>query len=417
MIKSIINIGSQALAKLMFSIVSLKVIAYYAGPSGMAALGQLQAFLQIASAGASSVTSTGVVKLVSEGKVRQEKVIACSFFLLLVYSAILFLVFSAFVDVISDFFFGKQWRYALLTLPLAAFFLGVNSLFVSYYNGVQNYRLYFLYSISLSFLTSITTIVITVYFHLEGAIYSVVFAPVIAGGALLFFFRGWGRIKSSSNLEDFKPIAKTLLQFSLMALVSAVVVYGGQIYLRYFISDNVSVSASGLWYSATRLSDIYIGIASVLFSTILLPRYSSINGEDLTFEVWKVFKVAIAFAFLMVVCVRLLSGIVVGLIYGADFSAAANVLDLYVIGDALKVLTWVFLYVFIAKQKVLFYLVYEVITALMYVGFSIMAFRYFEFSNMALGYIVQSAFSLGVLLCWFLKFSDKLTPHAETTNV
>jgi O-antigen/teichoic acid export membrane protein len=417
MIKSVMNVGSQAIVKLIFSIVSLKIVAYYAGPSGMAVLGQLQAFLQIASAGASSVTSTGVVKLISEGRAQKDKVIACSFLLLLIYSVILFLIFFVFVDPISDFFFGGQWRYALLILPIAAFFLGINSLFASYYNGVQNYRLYFFYSIFLSFLTSGITILLAVYFYFDGAIYSVVLAPLIAGLILLLFFRGWAGRGWRVAIEDFKPLSATLLQFSLMALVSALVVYGGQIYLRYFISDNVSVSSAGIWYSATRLSDIYVGIASVLFSTILLPRYSALSGFGLRSEVWKVFKIAIVFSLFMVVCVKVLSSYVVSVIYGHGFDDAAQILDLYVVGDALKVMTWVFLYVFIAKQRILFYLVYEVLTALVYVLSSIMALQYFNFSHMALGYVVQAAFSLGALLCWFLKFSRTLGPRGEAAHV
>ncbi len=416
MIKSIINVGSQAILKLLFSVVSLKIVAYYAGPSGMAVLGQLQSFLQIAAAGASSMTSTGVVKLISEGRHEKEKILGSSFVLLVAYSLILLVLFLIFAGDISSFFLGEEWLVAVSVIPLTAFVLGVNSLFISYYNGRQDYRRYFLYSVFLSFSTAIITIVMGYYFHREGAVYSIVVAPIAAGIFLILLFRGWVRSWKSLPLSEFLPVAKNLLKFTLMAIGSALVVYGGQIYLRHFISSNVSVDAAGIWYSATRLSDIYIGMASVLFSTILLPRYSSLIGGALFSEALKMLVIACVASLLLIATVNIASGFVVRIIYGEGFNSAASVLDLYVLGDALKVITWTFLYILIAKQKVRFYLGYEILSAVAYVLLSILAYKYFGFYNMALGYVAQAAISLGALLLWFLMFSDRQSFCAEVAS-
>jgi O-antigen/teichoic acid export membrane protein len=416
MIKSIVNVGLQAILKLLFSVFSLKIVAYYAGPSGIAVYGQLQSFLQMTSAGASSMTSTGVVKLVSEGRYAESNVLKTSLSLLLAYTGILFIVFLISSDMIAVFFLGGGWRAALILMPLAAFFVGVSSLYVSYYNGRQDYRSYLFVSIIMSFLTAAFTVGCAFYFKKEGAIYSVVIAPIGAGIVTLFCFRGWMRDWRTPSFGGLSSIVKTLLQFSLMALGSAVVVYGGQIYLRHFIAGNVSVDAAGIWYSATRLSDIYVGIASILFSTILLPRYSALSGKPLTSEVLKMLWLGSVFALIMVVVVKIASGWVVHIIYGASFEAASDILDVYVFGDALKLLTWIFLYVFIAKQQVLFYLVYEVFSAAGYVVFSTIAFKYLNFNHMAIGYVVQVSISLAVLVCWFLRFYSTSASEVKVAN-
>lgn len=416
MIKSIVNVGSQAVLKLLFSVFSLKIVAYYAGPSGIAVYGQLQSFLQMSGAGASSMTSTGVVKLISEGKYAESDVLKTSLLLLVIYTGILFIVFLTFSDLIAVFFLDDSWRAALVAMPLAAFFVGVSSLFVSFYNGRQDYRSYFVISILMSFLTAAFTIGCAFLFKKEGAIYSVVVAPTGAGLVTLLCFQGWMRDWRAGFSGVLSPLAKTLLQFSLMALGSAVVVYGGQIYLRHFIAGNVSVDAAGIWYSATRLSDIYVGIASILFSTILIPRYSGLSGSVLTSEVLKMFWLGGAFALSMIVAVNVASGWGVHLIYGASFEAASDILNMYVFGDAMKLLTWIFLYVFIAKQKVLFYLVYEVLSAASYVIFSMLAFKYSGFDNMALGYVVQVSISLSVLAFWFWRFCSASAPGVGVTD-
>ena len=91
-------------------------------------------------------------------------------------------------------------------------------------------------------------------------------------------------------------------------------------------------------------------------------------------------------------------------------------MDLYVIGDAIKVLSWVFLYVFIARQKVLFYLTYEIFSAVVYVVFSILAFRYLDFKYMAVGYVVQVALSLLIVMYGFFRFSNASTASHEKVN-
>lgn len=416
MMKSIINIGSQAVIKLLFSVVTLKVVAYYAGPSGMAVLGQLQSFLQMAGAGASSMTSTGVVKLISEGKQKEDKVLISSFLLLVMYTGVVFLIFLFFARFISRFFLDGEWFVALMVLPFAAMSLGVNSLYISYYNGRQDYRRYFQYSIVLSCITAAASVLCAFYFERTGAVYSVVVAPIMAGLLLSIIFGSWASKWPALTLEEFKPLARSLLQFSLMAMGSAIVVYGGQIYLRHFIADNVSADAAGIWYSATRLSDIYIGIASVLFSTILLPRYSAISDRMLKSEVLKMLGMAAIFALCMVCSVVFASGFIVRIIYGEAFDDASQILSLYVFGDALKAISWVFLYVLIAKQKTLLYLVYEVSSAVGYVVFCIVAYRHLNFAYVAFGYIAQAAVSLTLLVCWFFRFYSEAKQPAEVTH-
>ncbi|PRW76675.1 MULTISPECIES: oligosaccharide flippase family protein [Pseudomonas] len=414
--KSIVNVGFQAIIKLLFSVVSLKIVAYYAGPSGMAVVGQLQSFLQMAGAGASAMSSTGVVKLISEGRVAEDNVVKSSFILLLSYTFFVFIVFFVSASFLSDFFMGGLWREALIIIPLAAFFLGVNSLFVSYYNGRQDYRRYLFYSVLLSLFTALLTVLFAYYFQRDGAIYSVVIAPIGASLLILFFFRGWMHNRRLICFAEFLPIATTLVQFFLMAVGSAIVVYGGQIYLRYFIMDNLSEAAAGIWYSATRLSEIYIGISSVLFSAILVPRYAVLSGKFLASEVMRMFLLAVGFALVMVLSVTVMSDWVVHIIYGPAFDLASEILDLYVIGDAIKVLSWVFLYVFIARQKVLFYLTYEIFSAVVYVVFSILAFRYLDFKYMAVGYVVQVALSLLIVMYGFFRFSNASTASHEKVN-
>lgn len=170
MIRPIINIGCQAVFKLMFAIASLKVVAFYVGPSGMAVVGQIQAFLQILSAGVSSVTTTGVVKLIAEDKYPKERVLQSSLMLLLAFSFSFALVLLFSSTLISNFFLQGGWAEVLMLLPLGAFFIGLNNLFISYFNGGQKYSEYFWYSVITAFFTALLTCACSIVFGKPGAV-------------------------------------------------------------------------------------------------------------------------------------------------------------------------------------------------------------------------------------------------------
>ncbi|WP_434557974.1 oligosaccharide flippase family protein [Pseudomonas sp. Z5-35] len=403
MLRPIINIAVQAVFKLMFSIASLKVVAFYVGPSGMAVVGQIQSFLQILSAGVSSVTTTGVVKLIAEDKHSKESIVRASAFLLVFLSLICFVVLLLSSREIANYFLQGGWVVVLLLLPLGSFFIGLNNLFVSYFNGMQKYSEYFWYSMITAFITALSICVISFYFGKVGAVYSVVVAPAVAGICILFLperFR-LPRIRSVFKKID-GGILRILVSYSFMALGSAVVVYGGQIFLRNYIATNSTMAESGLWYAATRLSDIYMGICSVLFSTLLLPRYSAMEGQSLDGFVWRMAVVALVSGVVLVLMVGQLAGFIVWLIYGEAFAVSSEVLEIYVIGDGLKCLGWVFLYVMLAKQRVRAYLVYEVTTAFLYLVSCIFFYRLYGLEGMAYGYVLQGLISLLLVLLWFL---------------
>ncbi|WP_431080224.1 oligosaccharide flippase family protein [Pseudomonas thivervalensis] len=408
MLRPIINIAVQAVFKLMFSVASLKIVAFYVGPSGMGVVGQVQAFLQILSAGVSSVTTTGVVKLIAEDKHSKESIVRTSAFLLVLSSFICFVVLLLSSKEIASYFLQGDWVLVLLLLPLGGFFIGLNNLFVSYFNGMQKYNEYFWYSMITAFITALSTCVISFYFGKVGAVYSVVVAPVVAGICMLFLPEKFRLPRVRSVFKEIDGgILRILVSYSFMALGSAVVVYGGQIFLRDYIATNSTMAESGLWYAATRLSDIYMGICGVLFSTLLLPKYSAMEGRSLDGFIWRMAIVALAFGVVLVLVVGQLAGFIVWLIYGEDFAVSSEVLKVYVIGDGLKCLGWIFLYVMLAKQRVRAYLVYEVITAFLYLVSCIFFYRLYGLESMAYGYVLQGSISLFSVLLWFFISRNK----------
>ncbi|MDH4554963.1 O-antigen flippase [Pseudomonas sp. BN417] len=403
-----LGVALQAVLKLIFSAVATKVLAFYAGPSGMAIVGQLQSLLQIAAAGVASVTTTGVVKNVAEQKHSSAAIFSLSLVLLLGFSLVLLLLFAALGGYLSVLFLGGEWLLVLLIIPLTVVALGVTNLNMSYFNGRQEYRAYTVYTVVFSFLVACSTVALCVVFGVQGAVYSVALSPALAALIVTVLFRSGHLFVFDLSVIKNSDLLRSLLSYSFMTIVSALFVYGGHIYVRDFMTKALSLQATGIWYSVTRLSELYMTIASIAFSTILLPRYSSSSGAALTKEIGVGAILAVVAAVLLVLFVILFSDFLIVFLFGDEFMPASRILRLYVIGDAIKILCWVVLYVALAKQNVRFYVLFEIFSSVLYVILVLSIFTWKGFDFTPIGYIFQSVISLSVLIGWFAFFRKEI---------
>lgn len=410
MIKSMLSVVAQSLLRIFFSILSLKIVAYYTGPSGMMMYGQLQSFTQIAGATTSSVTSAGVVKLIAEKQYSKKDIISGASLLLIIYSILIFIIFTLSSGFVRGNIISNEWMIVFMLIPLGSFFVGKNNLVVSILNGEQDFRGFFIFSVVNSFFISFLTVILCFFLYKKGAIYSIVLSPV---GAFFFSIFFVNKIKDvffcsfSIFFENTKLII-SLLQYSFMAIFSAVIVYGTQIYIRHLISIDVSIESAGIWFSATKLSEVYMGIVSVLFSSILIPRFTMKKGKHLTGDVRVFLYIAILLGCGLIVGIYLLSPFMVSIIYGDRFNGVSHILFLYSIGDALKILTLVFLYLVISKKHLRFYFFYEMTSSILYFIFCTYGLKLVGFKFMALGYPLQSLVSLIIISIWYIFTFNKV---------
>lgn len=404
MLKSFIAIAVQAVVRLLSSILSLKVISYYAGPSGLAVVAQLQGVLQIAAATTSSVTTSGVVKYVADDEYDSLQVVMSATFLLVIVSSFLTIFFVFFSAILSKYLFDSEWVIAISLVPIAAFFLAFNNCILSYYNGIQNYRKFSSLSIAFSVSIAMSAIALSFFFQREGAIYSVLIAPITVG--FIPFAMAFTRFKFRYFKID-SELLKKLSIFSSAAIVSAILNYGGHIFIRDSIANDISIDFAGVWYAATKLSEVYMGLISVVFSTLLLPKYSAKTGILLFKEVRVFFCLAILFVPVLLLIVYFLSDFGVNLIFGDKFGESAAVIRLYVIGDAIKILSWVLLYLLLAKSKIRLFFIYEIITAILYVVLTVFMLNEHGFLAMPYGYIIQSGISF-LLIVFIVIFNKNL---------
>lgn len=403
MIRSSLKIIILSLFRILCSLTSMKVISFYIGPAGMLMYGQLQSFMQISSTVISSVTSTGVVKYTASGEYSERNVLATSFYMALVYAIVVFTCFYISSKIFVGSLIDTQWSMIYILIPISSLFFSITNLFLSIFNGRANYNQYVFFSIINASVTLIVTITLAYMFAIKGVMLSLIVAPIMASLMCFPFLRILKLPKFTCKSEINFQLAKLMTHYSFMALTSVVLVYGVQIYLRYLISIFISPEDAGIWFSVTKLSEVYMGVVSIVFSTLILPKYAKSDSvNDIGKEVNFCLKVLTPLILIMIFSIYIFSPAVIDLVYGDAFISASNILRVYALGDAFKIITWVYLYVALTRKNTAVYIKYEIISAALY----LLLCTFFLINNgsplyMAIGYVVQGGVSTVIIALWY----------------
>ncbi|MCK7516488.1 MAG: polysaccharide biosynthesis C-terminal domain-containing protein [Ignavibacteriales bacterium] len=131
-------------------------------------------------------------------------------------------------------------------------FYAMNALLLAAINGFKEYRKYVKVNIISSLVGLAFSVILCLYFGLMGALIaavtsqSVVFVLTLAMVARSRWFQ-WPALSGMFS----RTVLKQLAHFSLMAIVTAIIVPVSQIFVRGFVTDFRSVNDAGLWEERT----------------------------------------------------------------------------------------------------------------------------------------------------------------------
>jgi len=144
--------------------------------------------------------------------------------------------------------------------------------------------------------------------------------------------------------------ARGLVAFVPMAVTTAV----GLPLLQLLIRDNIAaysgMAAVGLLQGVMRISDMYLGVASGVFSMYFFPRFSEISERDeLLREIRRGLIVIVPAVALVSLLIYLLRDLIVHLIFTAEFLPMRDLFAWQMTGNTLKMVGWLLGYVLLAK--------------------------------------------------------------------
>lgn len=355
-----------------------KVLAVFVGPAGYAVVGQFQNFVGIGTAFASSGVNNGVTKYTAEeaGAIQPLRPIWSTAFAL---STTISLLISATVVLfraeLAEIFLGdRHYEDLFVWFSVALPLLVWNGLLLAVVNGLKRLKQYVLINVIGSVLGLAVTFWMVSQFGLKGALIALVLnQTVVFGLTLLSCSREpWFQIRNFFAGIS-RPHINVLLGFVAMALVSSSALPLSQIAIRHFLAAQYGWQAAGCWQAVTRISDMYLMLITTGMSFYYLPRLAELQtGEELKQEVWKVCRVALPLVTIVAAVIYIMRSFLTRLLFTEQFAQAEDLFFWQLVGDIMKVGSWMFAYVMLAKAMSIRYIVSELLFSLSLVGLTVL---------------------------------------------
>ena len=400
----------STLVKMLAGFVSVKVVAVIIGPSGVALLGQLSNFSAIIMSIATGGITVGVTKYVAQYKDEAtsiESYIGTAVKITLFFSVLcgLFLIFgSSYLS--SKILLDTKYNFVFVVFGITLVFYTSNTLLMAIINGFKQFNLYVKISIISSIVGLALSLILVISFGVNGALLNAVtsqslvfiIAFIIAKRAnltCLSFDNLWSKFNKEKAAQYFR--------FSLMALTSSLTVPVSQLIIRGFIIKNFSIQDAGYWEGINRLSNMYLMIITSSFGVYYLPKLSEIvNVEILKKEIKTAYKVIIPCLLVGLTGVYFGRFIIINILFSAEFYEMHNLFLWKVIGDFLKISSWLIAYLMHAKAMTKLFIATEISFSAFYICMAFFFGNLIGLQGIVLGYAIN--YAVYFVFVWLLVY-------------
>lgn len=388
--------GLLTLVKMLLGFFVTKIVAIHTGPSGIAMLGQVQGLTATINGVVSAPLGNGIVRFTAENY--KEGINACTpwwraslqwflFLLLLVTPSIIFLA-----KPISEWLFQDESLYWLLivmtiALPFSAFGVLANSII----NGQQNYRRYVLLGMISALTSSLVMIFLILTHRLNGALLAVVIQSGLIGIIMLIasIKQPWFKIKYWWAATEHKH-KKAIGGYVLMAMTSALTKPVSLILIRNSLVANVGWEQAGQWQAVWKISEVYLAVITIALGTYFLPRLASISGvSNIRKEINNTARIVLPIVCVLAFSVFLLRDVAIYILYTEEFKAARDLFGIQLIGDVLKVLSFLYAYPMISRGATKWFVTSEILFSLTFVILGFVFIQSFGTQGANIAYLVS----------------------------
>jgi PST family polysaccharide transporter len=387
----------------MLTLLSLnKILAVYVGPAGYAALGQFQNAMQMITTFASGAINTGVTKYTAEyagNEVRQIAVWRTAGTIASIGSVLTALVIF-FLSKSLAIWFLKDEKYSDVFIWFAAtlILLTFNTLLLAILNGKKDIVRYVLANIVGSLFSLVVTSIMAVTLGLYGALLALAIYQSLALVVTLYicYRASWFSFRNIIGRVD-KKIALDLSKYTAMALTSAVCVPISHIFVRDHLGMAFGWEAAGYWEAMWRLSSAYLMLVTMTLSVYYLPKLSELKtSESITKEVAQGYKIILPVAVVAGLLVYMFRDFIIVLLFSEGFMPMRELFAWQLIGDSLKIASWILGYILTARA---FWKVYMLTEVLFSISFYLLVicFEQLGIKSSTLAYALNYALHLIVM--------------------
>lgn len=355
------------LTKLATSVFLNKILAVYVGPSGYGVIGQLQSLISIATTFASGAVNTGVTKYTAEhagDAQRQRAIWATAGTLGLICTGLPALVFLFAHEPLSRWLLGSaEHSHVLIWLAFALPLLVLNGLLLAILNGRKAVSTFVAANIGGSLIGAAVAAALVVAAGLSGALIALAIGQAIACGWTAWLARRALQLRwrdLAGRLD--RGIARSLGGFALMAATSALLAPLSHMIIRERLASLLGWEGAGLWQAMWKISETHLLLLTSTLSVYFLPRFSEISdGAELRREVLKGYRFVIPVVAVSASALYLLREPLVTALLSAQFLPLVDVLGIQLVGDALKICSWVMAFTMVSHAQTRTFVITELV--------------------------------------------------------
>jgi PST family polysaccharide transporter len=387
----------STLVKMIAGFISVKVVAVIIGPSGVALVGQLNNFSAIIISIATGGISVGVTKYIAQYKddIKLIKIyISTAVKITLFFSFFcgLFLVLASSL-LSTKVLLDNKYGFVFIIFGITLIFYSCNTLLLAVINGYKQFNLYVRISIISSLVGLFISLVLVVPLGISGSMINVVTSQSFVFLITLFICK---KTKIVFLTKDYiwnrfdKIKAIQYLNFSFMTLVSAFCAPISQLIIRGYIINKFSMQSAGWWEGINRLSGMYLMIVTSSFGVYYLPKLSElINPVEVKQEIKAAYKVIIPCLVVGLTCVYFGRFLLIKILFSPEFYSMADLFLWQVIGDFLKIASWLIAFIMHAKAMTRFFVITELIFTGVYMSLSLILSNVIGLQGIVLGYAIN----------------------------
>lgn len=401
LIKTSLLNGIAVVIRLLTLLGINKILAIYVGPAGYAALGQFQNAVQMITTFASGAISTGVTKYTAEyheDEQRQRMVWRTAGTIAFTGSMIASLLVVFFSKLLAQVFLNDESYSGVfiwfgITLVLFVF----NTLLLAILNGKKDIHRFVVANIAGSLFALLVTSLLSIKYGLYGALIALAVYQSLSFFITLYLCSkvSWFRFSYFFGRID-KDTAKNLGKFTAMALTSAACIPVSHMLIRNHVGETLGWDAAGYWEAMWRLSSAYLMLVTTTLSVYYLPKLSELKDSTaIKNEIINGYKIIFPVAAVCGLCIYLARDFIIRILFSAEFAGMEELFAWQLVGDTLKIGSWILAYVLTAKALFKTFIIFEVTYSLVFFGLVYYLIDYFGIESLsiahALSYIVYFA--------------------------
>ena len=342
--------------RIVLGVFSVKVIAVFAGPTGIAAIGQLQSFIALQGTLAGGGITNGVVTYAAayrEDEVRFRRLLGSATLLTLAFASLAAILTLAFDKVLARQLLGDESKAYLFALSAVVAWIGaLGGLVGATLNGLMMIGRLMVTGMAGTVLAFLLTVGLVMRQGADGAVLATVLAGALGSGLTLACTVLLGWMKASTFAPRFaREDVGQLLQFTVMAVATGIFGPVSLILVRNTITSELSLADAGYWQSIWRISEIYIQVVTIPLATYYMPRLAGVASTDAMRPVIRRgMMLLVPLVSVIAFSMWLLRDVIIAVLYTREFVAMRDLFAFQMLGDVFKITSWLISIIMVVRS-------------------------------------------------------------------